>query len=94
MKNSRYLILYIIAVILLYPICAYILRANFELVLSEVPFEIWTRVLLSAPGLIIIGLLLLYKQHKKFHIAFGMIFGGVGLYWFCLLLWEMYLETH
>jgi hypothetical protein len=84
-RNYQILFIYLLGLVFLYPIVAHTLMYELGYFVEKMPHgQYWllVQVLLSAPGMIILGLILfiVYGQIKPNKYA-GIIFILIGLFW-------------
>jgi len=99
MKKINYIIvcIYFLSLIFLYPGVAHILMYELGYMVDTLPhgrFWMFIQIFLSAPGLIVLGLLL-YFTYGGFLLNkfFGGVFTLIGAYWFYALVAEIIKEA-
>lgn len=89
-KEVSFLIAYLIAGYLLAAILRYFLFYQFDFNPSAPDQLVWTRVFLSGPGLILIGLVFFFSPLKyAFHKLFGTALFIIGLAWSFVIINEL-----
>ena len=81
----RFIILNILALVLLYPILAYVIMYDLALWVEKLPYNrywIFTQLFFSGPGLIAIGIvMILSTKVKVIHQIWGGLLTLIGLLW-------------
>lgn len=84
------LVIYIIAAIVIYPVLAQIIMYDLNFMVDKLPHSIFwvnVQVFLSAPLLIILGIVLYVKyDYKIMNKIFGVSFFLLGIYWLITIL--------
>ena len=86
MKKVILIALYVILAILLCPILAY----QAGIILPEYPWIAYIQIFASAPGILVIGMIL-YFTYK--HKVSGVLCILISLWWFYLILYEVFTEN-
>ena len=81
----RLIILNILALILLYPILAYVIMYDLAFWVEKLPYNrywIFTQIFLSGPGLIAVGIIIILSaKFKVIHQIWGGLLALIGLMW-------------
>lgn len=95
MKLERFLVVvfYLLAIFLSWAIIRYMILFEMEIHPEEADSLIFTRVFISAPGLLIIGCTLLLAYKKVVHKIFGCIFIFEVTFWAVLLIQAIKAES-
>jgi hypothetical protein len=98
MKAACYQIifLYVVGIFFLYPILAHILMYQLGYMTDILPqgkFWLYTQIYISAPVLIILGLLLYFKYKGPANKVFGVLFLIIALYWIYNVVNDVIKET-
>ncbi len=84
--SYQIILVYLLAMIFLYPVIAHILMFPLGYMTDKLPhgkFWIYIQIFMSGPGLIILGILLYFKYGGLVNKIFGICFFIVALCWLC-----------
>jgi hypothetical protein len=80
----------------LYPILAYIMMYDLEIFKDKLPHgQVWLfiQIFLSAPGLLLIGLILIFKTSSKTNRIMGIVLLIISIYWLYRIIIEVINEA-
>jgi hypothetical protein len=89
---SKYTIVYLIALVLLYPIVAHYLMSAFDVLRDQLPHgPIWIfiQIFISGPILLFLGLVLLLKRKNFKDLISGLLFTLISVCWMLELINEV-----
>lgn len=82
--NYQVILVYLLAMFLLYPVMAHILMYQLGYMTDKLPhgkFWMYMQIFISGPALIILGLLLYFKYGGLANKILGVLFLVIALYW-------------